>query len=103
MKKAIAIIVLGLLFCNVGFAEEIMYLKCELIDSNRPELARKFRISKCIFITILKFLYKYKLQIVSKISQLLARPGGFEPPTLGLEMRGVMITNFSELRRFVNL
>ena len=28
MKKAIAILVLGLLFCNVGFAEDI-YLSCK--------------------------------------------------------------------------
>ena len=46
MKKAIVIIVLGLLWCNVGFAGEIMYLKCELISSNRPELATKIRIYK---------------------------------------------------------
>ena len=46
MKKLLAIIVLGLLWCNVGFAEEIMYLKCELISSNRPELATKIRIYK---------------------------------------------------------
>jgi len=34
---------------------------------------------------------------------LLARPTGFEPVTLGLEMRGFMITNSSELHRFVYL
>jgi len=34
---------------------------------------------------------------------LLARPRGFESLTLGLEMRGFMITNSSELYRFVIL
>jgi len=33
----------------------------------------------------------------------LARPTGFEPVTLGLEMRGFVITNSSELHRFVHL
>jgi len=34
---------------------------------------------------------------------LLAHPEEFEPPTLGLEMRGFVITNSSELSRFVTL
>jgi len=38
-----------------------------------------------------------------KILKLLARPRGFEPPTLGLEMRGFVVTNSSELSRFVTL
>ena len=38
--------VLSLLWCNTGFAGEIMYLKCALISSNRPELATKIRIYK---------------------------------------------------------
>jgi len=38
-----------------------------------------------------------------KTLNLLARPTGFEPLTLGLEMRGLVIANFSELHRFVNL
>ena len=46
MKKLLGILVLGLLWCNVGFAEEMIYLKCELIHSDRPELSRKFRIYK---------------------------------------------------------
>ena len=33
----------------------------------------------------------------------LARPRGFEPLTLGLEMRGFVVTNSSELSRFVIL
>jgi len=33
----------------------------------------------------------------------LARPRGFEPLTLGLEMRGFVITNSTELSRFVTL
>jgi len=41
---------------------------------------------------------------MSKLSaQKMARPGGFEPPTLGLEMRGIVVTNYNELHRFVNL
>jgi len=34
---------------------------------------------------------------------LLARPTGFEPVTLGLEMRGFVVTNSTELPRFVIL
>jgi len=34
---------------------------------------------------------------------LLARPTGFEPVTLGLEMRGFVVTNSTELSRFVIL
>jgi len=33
----------------------------------------------------------------------LARPRGFEPLTLGLEMRGIVVTNCIELSRFVIL
>ena len=33
----------------------------------------------------------------------LARPTGFEPLTLGLEMRGFVVTNSTELSRFVIL
>jgi len=33
----------------------------------------------------------------------LARPRGFEPLTLGLEMRGIEVTNSTELSRFVIL
>ena len=33
----------------------------------------------------------------------MARPGGIEPPTLGLEMRGIEYTNDLVLRRFVIL
>jgi len=40
---------------------------------------------------------------LTKILDLLARPGGFEPPTLGLEMRGIEVTNCIELSRFVIL
>ena len=40
---------------------------------------------------------------LTKTLDLLARPTGFEPVTLGLEMRGVVITNSSELSRFVIL
>jgi len=32
-----------------------------------------------------------------------ARPRGFEPLTLGLEMRGFVVTNCIELYRFVTL
>jgi len=38
-----------------------------------------------------------------KTLDLLAHPTGFEPVTLGLEMRGLVITNYSELHRFVHL
>jgi len=40
---------------------------------------------------------------LTKTLDLLARPGGFEPLTLGLEMRGIVVTNSSELHRFVHL
>jgi len=33
----------------------------------------------------------------------LARPREFEPLTLGLEMRGFVVTNYIELSRFVTL
>ena len=47
MKKLLGILVLGLLLNGCGEpAEEIMYLKCDLISSDRPELSRKFRIYK---------------------------------------------------------
>jgi len=38
-----------------------------------------------------------------KTLNLLARPRGFEPLTLGLEMRGIEVTNSTELSRFVTL
>jgi len=38
-----------------------------------------------------------------KILDLLARPRGFEPLTFGLEMRGFVVTNSTELYRFVDL
>ena len=38
-----------------------------------------------------------------KTLDLLARPRGFEPLTLGLEMRGFVVTNSTELARFVTL
>jgi len=38
-----------------------------------------------------------------KTLDLLARPRGFEPLTLGLEMRGFVVTNCIELYRFVIL
>jgi len=44
-----------------------------------------------------------KLAKILKVSQLLARPRGFEPLTLGLEMRGFVVTNSTELSRFVIL
>jgi len=40
---------------------------------------------------------------LTKMLDLLARPRGFEPLTLGLEMRGFMVTNCIELYRFVCL
>ena len=40
---------------------------------------------------------------LTKMLDLLARPRGFEPVTLGLEMRGFVVTNSSELYRFVIL
>ena len=40
---------------------------------------------------------------LTKTLDFLVRPRGFEPLTLGLEMRGIMITNSSELSRFVTL
>jgi len=38
-----------------------------------------------------------------KTLDLLARPRGFDPLTLGLEMRGFVVTNSTELYRFVTL
>jgi len=40
---------------------------------------------------------------LSKMLDLLARPRGFEPLTLGLEMRGIGYTNDLVLHRFVIL
>ena len=40
---------------------------------------------------------------LTKMLDLLARPRGFEPVTLGLEMRGIEVTNYIELSRFVIL
>jgi len=40
---------------------------------------------------------------LTKTVYLLARPRGFEPLTLGLEMRGFVVTNCIELSRFVTL
>jgi len=40
---------------------------------------------------------------LTKTLDLLARPRGFEPLTLGLEMRGFVVTNYIELYRFVVL
>ena len=40
---------------------------------------------------------------LTKVVDLLARPTGFEPVTLGLEMRGFVFTNCIELSRFVIL
>jgi len=40
---------------------------------------------------------------LTKTLNLLARPRGFEPLTLGLEMRGIGYTNDLVLRRFVIL
>ena len=44
-----------------------------------------------------------KLAKILKVSQLLARPRGFEPLTLGLEMQGIGYTNDIVLHRFVCL
>ena len=44
-----------------------------------------------------------KLAKILKVSQLLARPRGFEPLTLGLEMQGIDHTNDLVLHRFVIL
>jgi len=38
---------------------------------------------------------------LTKMLDLLVRPRGFEPLTLGLEMRGFVVTNSTELSRFV--
>ena len=40
---------------------------------------------------------------LTKPLDLLARPRGFEPLTLGLEMCGFVVTNSTELSRFVIL
>jgi len=40
---------------------------------------------------------------LTKMLDLLAHPTGFEPVTLGLEMRGLVVTNCIELYRFVCL
>ena len=40
---------------------------------------------------------------LTKTLDLLARPTGFESVTLGLEMRGFVVTNCIELYRFVDL
>jgi hypothetical protein len=44
-----------------------------------------------------------KLAKILNVSQLLARPRGFEPLTLGLEMGGIEHTNDLVLHRFVIL
>ena len=41
--------------------------------------------------------------IMNLLLTYLARPTGFEPVTLGLEMRGIEFTNCIELYRFVTL
>ena len=41
--------------------------------------------------------------IMNLLLAFLARPRGFEPLTLGLEMRGFVVTNCIELSRFVIL
>ena len=43
------------------------------------------------------------LKLVNLYAAYLARPRGFEPLTLGLEMRGFVVTNSTELSRFVTL
>ena len=43
------------------------------------------------------------LKLVSLNAVGLARPTGFEPVTLGLEMQGIEYTNYTELHRFVIL
>jgi len=43
------------------------------------------------------------LSEILKILKLLARPRGFEPLTLGLEMQGIEYTNDLVLHRFVIL
>jgi len=40
---------------------------------------------------------------LTKMLDFLARPRGFEPLTLGLEIRGFVVTNSTELSRFVTL
>ena len=40
---------------------------------------------------------------IDKIPEFIGAPRGFEPLTLGLEMRGFVVTNSSELSRFVTL
>jgi len=40
---------------------------------------------------------------ITKTLNLLARPTRFELVTLGLEMRGIVVTNSTELSRFVTL
>ena len=44
----------------------------------------------------------YKRFVTIRVDDL-ARPRGFEPLTLGLEMRGFVVTNCIELSRFVTL
>ena len=39
---------------------------------------------------------------LTKTLDLLARPRGFEPLTLGLEMQGIGHTNYTELHRFTS-
>ena len=40
---------------------------------------------------------------LEKKGEILARPTGLEPLTLGLEMRVIEVTNYTELHRFVYL
>ena len=40
---------------------------------------------------------------IDKNVEFISTPRGFEPLTLGLEMRGFVVTNSSELNRFVDL
>ena len=46
---------------------------------------------------------KLRLCEIDKNVEFMAYPRGFEPLTLGLEMRGFVVTNYIELYRFVCL
>ena len=59
------------------------------------------RLNLIIFDNLTKhynFLLKHQ-----KLNELMAHPEGLETVTLGLEMRGFVITNSTELSRFVTL
>ena len=68
-----------------------MCQSCKIVGFKGIKLDDKEINNNCSFVKLTKML------------DLLARPRGFEPLTLGLEMRGIGDKNYTELHRFVDL